>query len=62
MVDESDVFSGAGDDNDNFLWALIYMDLPGGGLDLGVRKLLAVAVLSFIDVPTLLVYLVQAAR
>jgi hypothetical protein len=38
------------------------VDLPGRDLDLGVWKLLTVATLSFTGVPTLLGYLVQAAR
>jgi hypothetical protein len=62
MVDESNVFGGAGYDNNDFLRALINMDLPGGDLDLGMWKLLAVVALSFTDVPPLLKYLVQAAR
>ena len=62
MVNESDVFGGAGDDNGNLLWALINTDLPGGDLDLDVWKLLAIVALSFAGVPTLLEYLVQAAR
>jgi len=48
VVDESDVFGGAGDDNDDFLRSLINADLPGGNLDLGVWKLLAIATLSFV--------------
>ena len=62
VVDESDVFGGAGDDNDDFLRSLINADLPGGNLDLGVWKLLAIAALSFVGVPALLGYLVQASR
>jgi hypothetical protein len=62
VVDESDVFGGAGDDNDDFLWALINADLPSGDLDLGVWKLLAIVALSFSRVPALLGYIVQAAR
>jgi hypothetical protein len=62
MVDESDVFGGAWDDNDDLLRALINANLPGGDLDLGMWKLLAVATLSFASVSTLLEYLVQAAR
>jgi hypothetical protein len=62
VVDESNIFGGAGYDNDDFLRALINMDLPNGDLDLGMWKLLVVATLSFTDVPTLLGYLVQAAR
>jgi hypothetical protein len=38
------------------------VDLLGGGLDLGVWKLMVVAVLSFAGMPTLLGYLVQATR
>jgi hypothetical protein len=34
MVNESDVFGGVGDDNDDFLRALINADLPGRDLDL----------------------------
>jgi hypothetical protein len=60
-VDESDVFSGAGVDNDD-LRALINADLPGGDIDLGVWKLLAATAPSFAGVPTLLGYLVQAAK
>ena len=30
VVDESNVFSGAGDDNNDLLQALINVDLPGG--------------------------------
>jgi hypothetical protein len=62
MVEESDVFDSTGDNNDDLLRALINVDLPGGNLDLGVWKLLTVATLSFTGVPTLLGYLVQAAR
>jgi hypothetical protein len=62
MVEESDVFDSTGDNNDDLLRALINVDLPGGDLDLGVWKLLTVATLSFTGVPTLLGYLVQAAR
>ena len=51
-----------GDDNDNLLGALINTDLPGRDLDLSVWKLLAVAALSFVGVPALLGYLVQASR
>jgi hypothetical protein len=54
VVDESDVFGSAGDDNDDLLRMLINTDLPSGDLDLGVWKLLAVAVLSFVGVPTFL--------
>jgi hypothetical protein len=62
MVDESDVFGGAGGGYDDFLRALINADLPSGDLDLGVWKLLAVAALSFASVPALLGYLIQVAR
>jgi hypothetical protein len=62
VVDESNVFDGVGDDNDDLLRALINADLPGGDLDLGVWKLLAIASLSFAGVPTLLGYLVQTVR
>jgi hypothetical protein len=62
MVDESDVFGGTGDNNGDLLWALINADVPSGDLDLGVWKLLAVVALSFAGVPTLLGYLVQAAK
>jgi hypothetical protein len=41
------------DDNDDFLWALINADLLGRDLDLSAWKLLAVAALSFADVPPL---------
>jgi hypothetical protein len=61
MVDKSDVFGGARDDNDNLLRMLINADLPSGNLDLGVWKLMAVAALSFAGMPTLLEYLIQAA-
>jgi hypothetical protein len=61
VVDELDVFGYAGGDNDDFLQALINVDLPGRDLNLGVWKLLAIAALSFADVPTLLGYLVQTA-
>jgi hypothetical protein len=54
--------AASGDDNDDLLRTLINADLLGGDLDLGVWKLLAVATLSFTGVPTLLGYLVQAAR
>ncbi|XP_066382128.1 uncharacterized protein [Miscanthus floridulus] len=61
VVDESDVFGGAGDDDD-LLRALIDADLPGGDPDLGVLwKLPAVAALSFAGVPALLGYLGDAA-
>jgi hypothetical protein len=36
VVNELNVFYGAGDDNDDFLRALINTDLPSGDLDLGV--------------------------
>ena len=62
MVDESDIFGSAGDNNDNLLRALINVDLPSKGLDLGVWKLLAVAAPSFAGLPALLGYLVQAAK
>jgi hypothetical protein len=62
VVDESDVFGIAGDDNDDLLWTLINVDLPSRDLDLGMWKLLAVAALSFAGVPVLLGYLIQAAR
>jgi hypothetical protein len=62
VVDQSDVFGGAGDDNDDLLWALINADLPDEDLDLGMWKLMAVAALSLAGVPMLLEYLVQAAR
>jgi hypothetical protein len=62
MVDKSDVFGGARDDNDVLLRALINADHLGRELNLGVWKLLAVASLSFTGVPTLLGYLVHAAR
>jgi hypothetical protein len=61
VVDESDVFGGARDDNDDFLQVLINVDLPGRDLQLSVWKLLAIAALSFTGVPTLLEYIVQAA-
>jgi hypothetical protein len=61
MVDESDVFGGTRDDNDDLLRALINADLPSWDLDLGVWNLLAVMALSFASVPTLLRYPVQAA-
>ena len=51
MVDESDIFGGAGDDNDDLLRALINADLPSRDLDLGVWKLLAIVALSFAGVP-----------
>jgi hypothetical protein len=38
------------------------VDLLGEGLNLGMWKLMAAAVLSFAGMPTLLGYLVQAAR
>ena len=38
MVDESNVLGSAGDDNNDFLRALINSDLPGGDLDLGVAQ------------------------
>jgi hypothetical protein len=53
MVDESDVFSGARDDNDDLPRALINADL-----DLGMWNLLVVTALSFASVPALLRYLV----
>ena len=62
MADDSDIFGGAGDNNDDFRRALINADLPSRDLDLGVWKLLAIAALSFAGVPTLLRYLVQTAR
>ena len=62
IVDESNVFGGAGGDNDDLLRALINADLPRGDLDLGVWKLLAVVAPSFAGLPALLGYLVQAAR
>ena len=62
MVDESDIFGSAGDNNDNLLRALINADLPSRDLDLGVWKLLAVVAPSFAGLPALLGYLVQAAR
>jgi hypothetical protein len=43
VVDKSDVFGSVGDDNDDFLQALINAGLPGEDLNLGVWKLLAVA-------------------
>lgn len=64
VVDESDVFGGAGDDDDDddLLRALIDADLPGGDADLGMLwKLPAVAALSFAGVPALLGYLGDAA-
>jgi hypothetical protein len=45
VVDESDIFGGVRDDNYDLLRALIYADHLGRDLDLGVRKLLAIAVL-----------------
>jgi hypothetical protein len=51
-----------GDDNDDFLRALINVEIPGRNLDLGVWKLLAVTALSFAGMPALFGYLVQAAR
>lgn len=63
VVDESEVFGGAGDDDDDddLLRALIDADLPGGDPDLGVLwKLPAVAALSFAGVPALLGYLGDA--
>jgi hypothetical protein len=36
MVNESNVFGGAGDGNNDLLKALINADLLGGNLDLGV--------------------------
>jgi hypothetical protein len=39
-----------------------HSNLPGGDLGLGVWKLLAIMALSFAGVPTMLGYLVQAAR
>jgi hypothetical protein len=62
VVDELDVFGYVGGDNDDFLRALINVDLPGRDLNPGVWKLLAVAELSFAGVPALLGYLVQTAR
>ena len=62
VVDESDVFGGAGDDNDGLLRVLINADLPGEDHDLGMWKLLDVVALSFAGVPMLLGYLVQAIR
>ena len=62
MVDKSDIFGGAGDDNDDLFRARINADLPCEDLDLGVWKLLVVMALSFVGVPTLVGYLVQAAR
>jgi hypothetical protein len=62
VVDESDVFGVAGDDNDDLLRTLINVDLPSRDLNLGMWKLLAVAALSFAGVPVLLGYLIQAAR
>jgi hypothetical protein len=62
VVDESNVFGGTGDDNDDFLLSLINTDLPSEDLDLGVWKLLAVTALSFANVAVLLGYLIQAAR
>ncbi|CAM0147348.1 unnamed protein product [Urochloa decumbens] len=60
VVDESDVFGGAEDDD--LLRALIDADLPGGDPDLGVLwKLPAVAAFSFAGVPALLGYLGDAA-
>jgi hypothetical protein len=56
------VFGGARDDKDDLLRTLINVDLPGGDLDLGVWKLLAIASLSFTGMPTLLKYLVQTSR
>lgn len=62
VVDESDVFGGAEDDDDDLLRALIDADLPGGDPDLSVLwKLPAVAALSFAGVPALLGYLGDAA-
>jgi hypothetical protein len=54
MVDVSDVFGSAGDDNDDLLRALINADLPGGDVDVGVWNLLVVAVLAFARVSALL--------
>jgi hypothetical protein len=62
VVDELDVFGSAGVDNDDLLWAFINADLPSGDLNLDVWKFLAIAMLSFASVSTLLGYLVQAAR
>lgn len=60
VVDESDVFGGAEDDD--LLRALIDADLPGGDPDLGVLwKLPAVAAFSLAGVPALLGYLGDAA-
>jgi hypothetical protein len=61
MVNESNVFGGARDDNDDFLQVLINVDLLGRDLNLSMWKLLAVVALSFASVPTLLGYIVQAA-
>jgi hypothetical protein len=59
VVDESEVFGGADDDD---LRALIDADLPGGDPDLSVLwKLQAVAALSFTGVPAMLGYLGDAA-
>jgi hypothetical protein len=49
VVDESNVFGGTGDDNDDFFLSLINADL-------------AVTALSFANVAVLLGYLIQAAR
>jgi hypothetical protein len=62
VVDESDVINSVGDDNDDLFRALINADLPSRDLNLGMWKLLAVAALSFVGMPTLLGYLTQAAR
>jgi len=62
VVDESDVFGGARDNDDDLLRALINADLSGGDLDLAMWKLLAIVVLSFVGVPVLLEYLTQTAR
>ncbi|RLN08196.1 hypothetical protein C2845_PM11G24280 [Panicum miliaceum] len=60
VVDESEVFGGA--DDDDLLRALIDADLPGGDPDLSVLwKLPVVAALSFAGVPALLGYLGDAA-
>jgi hypothetical protein len=62
VVDESDVFGDADDDDDDLLRALIDADLPGGDPDLRVLwKLPAVAAFSFAGVPPLLWYLGDAA-
>lgn len=62
VVDESDVFGSAEEEEDDLLRALIDADLPGGDPDLGVLwKLPAVAALSFAGVPALLGYLGDAA-